>query len=170
MGALEARGRTRLFLGEAGAAVTAHVAHRSASGLSVRHALPFLRLESEVTDEEGRSARIASVRVDVEDDVPTLHMELVYEATEALRSRDASTAKRRDPTLPYGIAVSALAQAPSPERPSARGDDTLVFPIATDDAAKGALSIRTTSVFERLAHGLRALFARVFRRLDPQLP
>jgi hypothetical protein len=156
----DAMGRTRLYLGEVGAAVTAQVAHRSEASLCVRRALPFLRLESEVMDEDGRAARIASVRVDVEGDVPMLHMELVYPARPA----------RRDATLPYGFATCAPV-APIVHRTEDRADDTLVF--ATDvpgDPAPPALALRPRTLVERLARAVRGLLARFLRRLEPSLP
>ncbi len=116
--------RARLFLGGVGAAVSADVCSRTRDRLTVRHALPFLKLESEVMDEDGRRARISAVRVYVEDDVPTLHMELTYPTTRTAR---------RDETLPYGI--STLPPPPAPVTRS-REDDTLVF--GTDSHAAEA--------------------------------
>jgi hypothetical protein len=163
--------RTRLYLGEAGAAVTAQIAHRSEGGLTVRRALPFLRLASEVVDEEGRAATIASVRVDVEDDVPTLHMELVYPTRPA----------RRDVTLPYGFATVARPEMTALPRARVRADDTLVFSTAAEGEA-GALALPPRGLVGRLfrsrwsryaavtLRAVRALLARLLRRLEPSLP
>jgi hypothetical protein len=167
-----APGRTRLFLGEVGAAVTANVSHRSDSRMSVRHALPFLRLESEVMDEEGRFARIAAVRVEVEENVPTLHLELVYPQRKRAR-------ERRDATLPYAFGVDAapapvlhrseLRDAPNDAHVAASEDDTIVFPTAAACREDAALAVRPRTWIERVALAVRGLLARIVRRLEPSL-
>lgn len=135
--------RARLFLGGIRASVSAEVCYRSADRLTVRHALPFLRLESEVVDEDGRRARISSVRVDVENDVPTLHMELLYPASKT----------RRDVTLPYGIKTAS--------RPSGR---------SLSDQRTHALAVAPIEAVQRAAGGhppgsFGSLVSRVFKRI-----
>ncbi len=152
--------RARLFLGGVGAAVRADVCHRSADRLTVRHPLPFLRLESEVMDEEGRFARISSVRVYVEDDVPTLHMELLYPAPKA----------RRDATLPYGIATTPP-PAPVGARATEREDDTLVFATEVGEPIAAAPApAHPPGLASLLVRALKQIARRFARLWQPVLP
>lgn len=93
--------RATLFLRGIGSPVNADVYHRSASRLTVRRELQFLRVGSEVVDDDGRQANIASVRVYVENDVPTLIMELRYPSDGGRRGvgdRDPGTGARTSGT------------------------------------------------------------------------
>jgi hypothetical protein len=165
-------GRTKLFLGAAGATVRADVHHRSADRLSVRHALPFLRLDSEVMDEDGRFARISSVRVYVEHDVPTLHMELLY-PTEVPAPVQSGSKVRKDATLPYGIptegSIPPAAHAPA----RSRGDDTLMFgtdPGLRADSVPPAAGPLPTGLAALLSRLLRRVSTRLRRIFAPRLP
>src|SRR5690606_33043276 len=123
-----AASHARLFLGGVGTAVRAEVCHRSAEGMSVRRALPFLRLDSEVLDDEGRAARISSVHVSLEGGVPTLCMELSYPKA------------RRDETLPYGFVTErAAAQAALQAAPEASEATGIALPHRAPHGLLGAL-------------------------------
>lgn len=75
-----ARGqRAKLMLESLSSPVVARVEHRSAERMTVKQALPFLRLESGVRDEEGRRAVIRSVGVAMDGGTPNLVLDLVYE-------------------------------------------------------------------------------------------
>jgi hypothetical protein len=138
-----AASHARLFLGGVGTAVRAEVCHRSAEGMSVRHALPFLRLDSEVVDDEGRAARISSVHVSLEGGVPTLHMELSY-------PKEAKEAKaRRDETLPYGFVTERGAALLA--EPASPGPATLALPDAEPRGLLGAFGRLLARLFARRA-------------------
>lgn len=108
--ACELPGRTRLYLDDVHAPVVADVASRSSVGFTVGQPLPFLELDRQVMDDEGRLARIASVRIATEDGTPRLMMDLVWE--------DPSLPARRDETVPYEVETAEL---------HGRGEDTVVF-------------------------------------------
>lgn len=72
--------RTRLrFDNMRNAAVVADVESQGARCLTVRRPLPFLRLEGGVVDERGRRARVNDVWLSLEDETPTLVVDLVYD-------------------------------------------------------------------------------------------
>lgn len=71
--------RTRLQIEGVRSPVLARVARRRDSGMTCVQELPFLRLESAVTDEQGRRARIARVALSVDNDMPKLVIELAYD-------------------------------------------------------------------------------------------
>lgn len=108
--------RAKLFLNGIGAAVSADVHHRSSSRLTVRRELPFLRVGTSVVDEDGRNAEISSVRVYVENDVPTLIMDLRYPGGRAERgpalpvptSGAARAGSRDEPTMLFGTEPDAF--------------------------------------------------------------
>jgi hypothetical protein len=72
--------RAKLMLENLSSPVVARVEHRSAERMTVRQALPFLKLDSGVRDEEGRRAVIRSVGVAMEGGTPNLVLDLVYDA------------------------------------------------------------------------------------------
>jgi len=74
--------RTRLHLDGVHAPITAEVTRRRDDGMVVTQALPFLRLDSMVT-ESGRRSRIARVAIAMEGDVPKLLLELHHDGDEA---------------------------------------------------------------------------------------
>lgn len=74
--------RARLFLDGVGPGVVTDVTSRDLHGMTVERRLPFLRLDTEVLDEEGRRGRIRDVRVDVHDGTPALVLDLEYEEEE----------------------------------------------------------------------------------------
>lgn len=84
--------KTRIHLDEYDAPISVTLEDQSQRGLVVTQELGFLRRHQEVRDEDGRSARIASIRLDTDSDVPKLVIELRYE-----EHGDAP----RDPTLGY---------------------------------------------------------------------
>ena len=84
----------RLQLDGVGSRVVTQLCHRTGERMTVMQALPFLRLNSGVRDDEGRAARIESVRVLVENDTPSLEIDLVYER------EPFGVAPRYDDTVP----------------------------------------------------------------------
>ena len=105
--------RTRLYLEGVQNAITAEVTRRQSDGMVVTQALPFLRLDTSVT-ESGRRARIARVAISMEGDVPKLLLELRHEPEEPPGEEDTvetftpgvSTAPARtDSTVPYEFQV-----------------------------------------------------------------
>ena len=117
----------RLTLDDVGTPIVARLAHRADDRMVIAHPLPFLRLSGGVRDEDGRQARIDAVRLDVQDGVPSLILDVVYEREpfmaavhhedtlpgfvpegieEILPPDDVGTAlprttKRRDETVPF---------------------------------------------------------------------
>ncbi len=71
--------RARLHIDGVRTPVLARVARRRETGMTCVQELPFLRLESAVTDDRGRRARIARVALSVEKDMPKLVIELTYD-------------------------------------------------------------------------------------------
>ncbi len=99
--------RTRFFVEGVRAPITACVAGRRSDGIVLTQALPFLRLDTAVTGEDGRRARIARVALAMDGDVPLLRLELAHERkrlddteprfTPGVTMRRART----DTTVPY---------------------------------------------------------------------
>lgn len=71
--------RARFQLDGVAAPITADIARRRRDGLVVTQALPFLRLDTPVTDEAGRPRRISRVAIAMDGDVPRLLLELLDE-------------------------------------------------------------------------------------------
>jgi hypothetical protein len=97
---------TRLEISTLTSPIRAVVSDRSAHGMTIEQALPFLRLDSTIHEDPSKPARIAGISIRVDEGVPKLVVELEY--TEAK--------KRRDDTVPYAIervdAAAPLAPAP----------------------------------------------------------
>ena len=85
--------RTRLFVDGVRAPLKADVARRRDDGLVVSQPLPFLRLDTPVT-EHGRRARISRVAIAMDGDVPRLLLELSHDG-----ERPADPAPSGDDTL-----------------------------------------------------------------------
>jgi hypothetical protein len=114
MGAVEKQ--ARLVLDNVSSPVLANVAQRDESGLKVKHALPFLRLDTGVLDENGRRAVIRGVELSVEDGTPNIVLDLEYvqrsmAGDESFATDDTmpaitiepGTPIRGDSTLPLGL-------------------------------------------------------------------
>jgi len=134
MGMQLSSNRTRLHLDGVGSAITADVTRRRTDGMVVSQPLPFLRLDTSVT-ERGRRSRIKRVAIAMDGDVPQLLLELMHEAgvsgddtqksfTPGMSERPART----DSTIPYGFdttshpasisvgdAIAMGARAPEPQ-------------------------------------------------------
>lgn len=107
--------RARLHIDGVRSPVLARVARRRESGMTCVQELPFLRLESAVTDDRGRRARIARVALSVENDVPKLVIELAYDDHD-------DDFPSGPPAVPYGTIAQPVADtldtipgAPAPE-------------------------------------------------------
>lgn len=108
--------RAKLMLENLSSPVVARVAHRSAERMTVKQALPFLKLESGVRDEEGRRAVIRSVGVAMEGGTPNLVLDLVYE----------SATGPSDPAFGFDDTLPAAPIVIDPRR-SRRVDHTIPF-------------------------------------------
>ncbi|MEM9194859.1 MAG: hypothetical protein AAGF12_37115 [Myxococcota bacterium] len=124
--------QARFFLPDVGSRITARVAHRGLYQLTLTQELPFLRLDSGVTDANGRNARIRNVTLEVHGSVPQLMLDVEYpepveveapvgrEAAGEARPQESGDcidldanpgddlvfeASRREPTQPYAIEV-----------------------------------------------------------------
>lgn len=105
--------RTRLYVEGVHSAITADVTRRQSDLMVVTQALPFLRLETSVT-ESGRRTRISRVAIAMEGDVPKLLLvlrnepEVTHEAEDTVETftPGVSTAPARtDSTVPYEFEV-----------------------------------------------------------------
>jgi hypothetical protein len=113
--------RARLHIDGVRTPVLTRVARRRETGMTCVQELPFLRLESAVTDDQGRRARIARVALSVEKDMPKLVIELAYDDHD-------DDFPSGPPAVPYGTIVVA---------PSHDGIDTLPgAPAPTELAAE----------------------------------
>jgi len=137
--------RAKLFLRDVGASVSADVYHRSASRLTVRRELQFLRVGTDVVDEEGRRANIASVRVYVQNDIPTLIMDLRYPSND----------ERRDESLPQ------KASGRRDDLTPVRGEETVVFGTARD--ANPRIVSSRASLLDELVSSVRRLIGTILR-------
>lgn len=105
--------RARLFVDGVSAPITASVADRRGNGMVVRQPLPFLSLDTQVTDDDGQRARISHVRIAMHDGVPSIELELENLRDETLAAEPAfvpgesQRPPRGDETLPYGGAQLA---------------------------------------------------------------
>jgi hypothetical protein len=104
--------------------VLAKIARRRDRGMTCVQELPFLRLESAVTDDRGRRARIARVALSIEKDVPKLVIELAYDDDDDFPSGP--------PAVPYGAIIAP--PGPSGEESSAveRVDSTFTLVFRAD--------------------------------------
>ena len=106
--------RARIYVDGVPAAITANVENRRDDGLVVTQALPFLRLATPVTGDDGRRSRIARVTIAMDGDVPRLLLELLHDeepaGPDAVRDEDtietwtpgvSTRPARTDGTVPY---------------------------------------------------------------------
>lgn len=168
--------RARLRIAGVERPIVTTVARRRADALVVVQELPFLRVGSEVHDDEGRPARIQRVAVDVSRDrVPRLVLELAYEAESADHDGggggsgivqidpDRDERRERDSTLGYEqarpIAGGGRGVA---RRERLATEDTLLFAIEPAERCDARPS--TPPYLARrgseLELAIRALFAR----------
>ena len=139
----------RLYLDEIGAPVVARVTHSGPDRMTVRRALPFLKLHSSVHDEGGRRAQVAAVSVVIEDGTPQLVLELAYDpcaepAALAAPAPGASTqtverraSARHDATVPYVLDRSAPEPRERPARLATKREATLQFVTARASLREG---------------------------------
>lgn len=165
--------RARLRIAGVERPIVTTVARRREDGLVVVQELPFLRVGSEVRDDDGRRARIQRVAVDVSRDlVPRLVLELAYDDAAELGGGDGGSGiveidreerRRRDSTLGYEqqrpVAGGGRGVA---RRERSRGDGTLLFaiePAATRDE-RPSTPAHLVRRGNELELAIRALFAR----------
>ncbi|HJL15353.1 MAG TPA: hypothetical protein RMH99_06855 [Sandaracinaceae bacterium LLY-WYZ-13_1] len=133
--------RARLFVDGVGATITADVVNRRDDGMVVSQALPFLRLDTGVSGDDGRRARISRVTIAMEGDVPRLLVELSHDEVDdgldavpaaLFASPEEDTVEtftpgvstrpaRTDATVPYEL---QLQERPSTERVVGRTERT----------------------------------------------
>ncbi len=108
---LAAQERTRLHLDGVRSPITADVARRRDDGIVVTQPLPFLRLDTEVT-ERGRRSRIRRVAIAMDGDVPRLLLELCHDGRasaddtqESFTPGVSTRPARTDSTVPYEFAT-----------------------------------------------------------------
>ena len=119
--------RTRLQLDGVGATITAERAWACGDTTLVRQALPFLRLDTEVTDEDGRRARIRAVTISMDGDVPRLELEL----------REVDEADL-DTLVGFELGVSRLPARTDSTVPYEYGADRPLEEVVVRDPAPGA--------------------------------
>jgi hypothetical protein len=104
--------------------IVARLAHRADDRMVIAHPLPFLRLSGGVRDEDGRQARIDSVRLDVQDGVSNLILDVVYEREPFM------AAVHHEDTLP-GFVPEGIEEILPPDlsapRARKRRDETVPF-------------------------------------------
>lgn len=112
----------RLRLDDVPTPIVARLAHRGDDRMVIAHPLPFLRLSGGVRDEDGRQARIDAVRLDVQDGVPNLILDVVYEREPFM------AAVHHEDTLP-GFVPEGIEEIAPPALPAARKrrDETVPF-------------------------------------------
>lgn len=149
--------RTRLHVDGVRAPITADVTKRRDDGMVVTQALPFLRLDTAVT-ESGRRSRIARVAIAMDGDVPRLLVELRHdemgtapEAPPKPRGRRRKT--RADHTVPYALDT---------------GDHPRATVVLRDPVATTALA--RTGPAAWLARWLRRIWAALTTRTSPANP
>ncbi|AKF09977.1 hypothetical protein [Sandaracinus amylolyticus] len=167
--------RARLRIAGVDRPIVTTVARRRDDALVVVQELPFLRVGSEVRDEDGRLARIVRVAVDLSrDQVPRLVLELAYEAEDdedreggsgviEIDLEDREARRMRDATLGYETQRAAPAGSRGVTRRARSAEDTLLF--ATEAGAARDERPSTPPHLARrgseLELSLRALFMRI---------
>lgn len=151
--------RARLHIDGVRTPVLARVARRRDKGMTCVQELPFLRLESAVTDDRGRRARIARVALSVEKDMPKLVIELAYDDHD-------DDFPSGPPGVPYGtIAAPAPREAddtrPDLSTPTFRADpiDSLREPPVTLRELARAWWCELTATLARLEATLASALA-----------
>jgi len=102
--------RARLHIDGVRSPVLARVARRRETGMTCVQELPFLRLESAVTDDRGRRARIARVALSVEKNMPKLVIELAYDDHD-------DDFPSGPPAVPYGAITAPTGRDADDTRP-----------------------------------------------------
>lgn len=117
--------RARFQVDGVAAPITADITRRRDDGLVVTQALPFLRLDTPVTDEDGRPRRISRVAIAMDGDVPRLLLELLDE--EEAHADDEELACADDVVLvePEPAAVMQSDDDEALEAETADPEDTL---------------------------------------------
>lgn len=187
--------RARLFVDGVGAPITANITDRHRAGMVVRQPLPFLRLDTHVTDADGQRARISHVRIAMHQGVPSIELELENLADERSEAEPvfvpgiSQHPPRGDETLPYGGPSLASRQVvvgpPStelPREPTLTGIGRPSIYPAPDPLADtlpavrpaGSLPVRAVapqaSLVDRVWTALRRLVRLVFGRPLVALP
>jgi hypothetical protein len=102
--------RARLYVDGVQAPIVTTVARRHAHGMTLRQALPFLRLQTRVHDDQRVRSRIKRVTIDMDGDVPQLVVELSREREDTV----PDLVLPRFEELAF-IAAEAMEPAPEPE-------------------------------------------------------
>lgn len=116
--------QARFFIPKVGTPITAKVAHRGLYQITLAQELPFLSLDTGLTDAEGRSARIRHVSLELDGSVPRLMLDVEYPEpvdVEIDTGLLEPAKKRRDETRPYALQTRGeeeIVVDDSPLRPS----------------------------------------------------
>ena len=155
--------RARFFVEGVSAAVSADLVNERDDSLVVAQALPFLRLDTPIRDEQGRKGHIRRIALSMECDVPSLIIELSRDEVSDEPEPPAVSIvpgvslapPRPDATTPY-----ALREASSPPRQLVVGakEPTFVPPPGR------------RSLLERFVSWLGQLAASLGLRIRPALP
>ncbi|MEQ9081081.1 MAG: hypothetical protein RLP09_44870 [Sandaracinaceae bacterium] len=116
--------RTRLYVDGVRAPLKADVTRRRQDGLVVSQSLPFLRLDTPVT-EDGRRARISRVAIAMDGDVPRLLLELSHD-------EDATSTAMNPPTGDDTSDDTIAEFTPGVSMRPARTDGTVPYEFQTE--------------------------------------
>jgi len=111
--------RVKVKLDGVGQPVDAHVVHRSGEAMVLEQGLPFLRIGTGVTDDEGRRGELQAVDLRLEDETPRLVLTVWYDA-------DAGALTMEDRTLVDADAPVAKKVVKTPPEPSNRETDEVL--------------------------------------------
>lgn len=117
--------RTRLLVDGVQTAITADVTRRRDDGMVVTQPLPFLRLDTPVTADGGRRARISRVCIAMDGDVPRLLLELLDEPPSAAELPEVDPEADGDDTL--------VGFTPGVSTRPARTDSTVPYEVLTEE-------------------------------------
>ncbi len=146
--------RTRIFVDGVRAAITADIAQREHDCMIVTQALPFLRLDTQVVEDDGTRARITWVGIDMDGDVPRLVLELAHEEEPTLAAPVTARADDTEDTFTPGVSTR-----------KARTDSTV--PYDFQPAARTAeVVVGRPSQPERAVARREPFFARVMSRIS----
>jgi hypothetical protein len=152
--------RTRLFVDGVPAAITAEVTNRRDDGMVVTQALPFLRLSTPVTGDDGRRARISRVTIAMDGDVPRLLLELLHE-----EDRDDAGPLEAPVTDEDTVEVFT----PGVSNRPARTDATVPYELRVDERPTREVVLGREEPAPRLPAPEVPLWLRAWRRLGAWL-
>lgn len=133
-----AQPQRRFFLGGLTTPVLAKVAHESATRMTLQQELPFLQLESEMLDEDGRSGCLTGVSVKLRDGMPCLMLDVSYGDTgreETAPFETGIASEQWDSAALDRAADSLVARLSGSTRSRRRTDETQPYGVRTGENA-----------------------------------